>query len=40
MDITLRIIPGTDHIYHVLTENQTDVNFVIGLTANWFADKL
>lgn len=40
MDITLRIIPGADHIYHVLTEDQTDANFVIDLTAGWFADKL
>ncbi len=40
MDITLRIVPGADHIYNVLTPNQADAELVIGLTANWFPEKL
>jgi dienelactone hydrolase len=40
MDATLRIIPGADHIYLVLTPDQTLANLVINLTAKWFAAKL
>ncbi len=40
MDATLRIIEGADHIYLVLTPDQTLANKVILLTAKWFATKL
>ena len=39
-DVTLRIIPGADHIYLVLTPDQTLANGVIKLTADWFKAKL
>ena len=39
-DVTLEIIEGADHIYHVLTEDQTLANHAINLTADWFAVKL
>jgi dienelactone hydrolase len=39
-DATLQIIPGADHIYHVLTPDQTFAEHVMLLTAEWFADKL
>jgi dienelactone hydrolase len=39
-DETLRIIEGADHIYHVLTPDQTLAELVIELTADWFADRL
>lgn len=39
-DATLRILPGADHIYHVLTPDQTLAEQVMLLTADWFADKL
>ncbi len=39
-DVTLEIIEGADHIYHVLTEDQTLADQAIGLTADWFAEKL
>jgi uncharacterized protein len=39
-DVTLRIIPGADHIYLVLTPDQTLANGVIKLTADWFKSKL
>jgi len=39
-DITLRIIPGADHIYRVLDDDQTLANECIQLTADWFAQKL
>ena len=34
------IIPGGDHIYGVLTEDQTMANRVIQKTADWFAETL
>lgn len=40
LDATLRIIPGADHIYLVLTDDQTLANLCITLTARWFRDKL
>lgn len=40
LDATLRILPGADHIYHVLTPDQTLAEQVMLLTAHWFADKL
>jgi hypothetical protein len=39
-DVTLEIIEGADHIYHVLTEDQTLADQAIGLTADWFAKTL
>jgi dienelactone hydrolase len=39
-DVTLDIIEGADHIYHVLTEDQTLADEAIGTTADWFAAKL
>ena len=39
-DVTLEIIEGADHIYHVLTEDSTLADQAIGLTADWFAEKL
>lgn len=40
LDATLRILPGADHIYHVLTPDQTLAEQVMELTADWFSDKL
>jgi dienelactone hydrolase len=40
LDATLRIIPGADHIYLVLTPDQTLATLCINLTAKWFAAKL
>lgn len=40
LDATLRILPGADHIYHVLGSDQTLAERVMLLTAEWFADKL
>jgi pimeloyl-ACP methyl ester carboxylesterase len=34
------IIPGADHIYEVLSKDQTDANHVITITAEWFAKTL
>jgi len=34
------IIPGADHIYHVLTDDQTDAETVINATATRFAETL
>jgi hypothetical protein len=31
------MVPGGDHIYAVLTEDQTMANSVIETTADWFA---
>jgi dienelactone hydrolase len=39
-DETLRIIEGADHIYHVLTPDQTLAEAAIAVTADWFADRL
>lgn len=39
-DETLQIIEGADHIYHVLTPDQTLAELAIELTADWFADRL
>lgn len=40
LDATLRILPGADHIYLVLTPDQTLANECITLTADWYAEKL
>ena len=34
------IIPGADHIYEVLTNDQSDADHVISITAEWFAKTL
>jgi len=34
------IVPGADHIYEVLTNDQADADRVIGLTAEWLAKTL
>lgn len=39
-DETLRIIEGADHIYHVLTPDQTLAEAAITITADWIADRL
>jgi dipeptidyl aminopeptidase/acylaminoacyl peptidase len=39
-DVTLRLIPGADHIYRVLDDDQALANTCIKLTAEWFAGKL
>jgi dienelactone hydrolase len=39
-DVTLDIVDGADHIYLVLTEDQTLADEVIATTADWFAQKL
>ena len=39
-DTTLRIIQGADHIYHVLTPDQSFAERVMSLTARWFASRL
>jgi pimeloyl-ACP methyl ester carboxylesterase len=33
-------IPGADHIYEVLTNNQSDAEHVISITADWFGKTL
>jgi dienelactone hydrolase len=40
LDATLRILPGADHIYLVLTPDQTLANECITLTTDWYAQKL
>jgi alpha-beta hydrolase superfamily lysophospholipase len=40
LDATLRILPGADHIYLVLTPDQTLANQCITITAEWWAEKL
>jgi uncharacterized protein len=40
LDATLRILPGADHIYLVLTPDQTLANQCITITADWYAEKL
>lgn len=39
-DESLRIIEGADHIYHVLTPDQTLAEAAINITAEWFGDRL
>jgi hypothetical protein len=34
------IIPGADHIYEVLANDQTDADHVITITAEWLAKTL
>lgn len=40
LDATLQILEGADHIYLVLTPDQTLAEKVMLMTAEWFADKL
>lgn len=40
LDFTMRILEGADHIYHVLTPDQTLAEMVLKLTGEWFAEKL
>jgi uncharacterized protein len=37
-DETFHAIPGADHIYHVLTPDQTQAEDVLNTTAAWFAE--
>jgi dienelactone hydrolase len=39
-DATLRIIPGADHIFNVLTPDQTNAKTVLKLTTAWFVEKV
>ena len=39
-DETLRVIEGADHIYNVLTADQTLARAAIMITADWFDDRL
>jgi uncharacterized protein len=39
-DETLHVIPGADHIYHVLDQDQTMAEDAINTTAAWFASHL
>jgi alpha/beta superfamily hydrolase len=40
LDVSLRIIPGADHIYHILDKDQTLANRCISITVAWWAQKL
>ncbi|WP_324718219.1 alpha/beta fold hydrolase [Carboxydochorda subterranea] len=40
LDVTLRIIPGADHIFNVLTPDQGPSDEVIELTTRWMLDRL
>jgi dienelactone hydrolase len=39
-DETLHVVPGADHIYHVLDADQTQAEDVMNTTAGWFSQKL
>jgi hypothetical protein len=39
-DVTLEMIEGADHIYHVLGEDQALADEVISTTADWYAAEL
>lgn len=39
-DITLRTLPGADHIFNVLTDDQSDAEQVIELTLDWVDERL
>lgn len=39
-DETLHVVPGADHIYHVLDADQTQAEDVLNTTATWFSQKL
>ena len=39
-DVTLRVFPESDHIFNVLTDDETDSEAVLDLTADWLASRL
>lgn len=39
-DVVLHIVAGADHIYNVLTDDQTNAETVIETTAQWLVQKL
>jgi uncharacterized protein len=39
-DETLHVVPGADHIYHVLDADQTQAEDAMNATAAWFSQKL
>lgn len=39
-DITLRIVPGADHIFNVLTSDPSDSELVLDITTAWLGEKL
>ena len=39
-DEALHVVPGADHIYHVLDPDQTQAEDVMNTTAAWFSQKL
>lgn len=39
-DATMIIVPDADHIFNVLTDDQTDAEYVIDTTAKWISEKL
>jgi hypothetical protein len=39
-DVTLEIVEGADHVYHVFGAGQAFAEQAIGTTADWFAAKL
>jgi dienelactone hydrolase len=39
-DISLRVLPGADHIFNVLTDNQEDAEHVIDVTVEWADEHL
>jgi dienelactone hydrolase len=40
LDETLHVVPGADHIYHVLTDDQTQAEDVLDTTSAWFGATL
>lgn len=40
LDVTLRILPESDHIFNVLSGDTTDSETVLQLTADWLDEKL
>ncbi len=40
LDATLRVIVGADHIYNVLTGDQSQAEELLQITADWYAEKL
>lgn len=39
-DATMLIVPGADHIFNVLGDDQDDAELVIGTTVKWLGEKL
>ena len=40
LDVTMRILPESDHIFNVLTDDLTDSQTVLDLTTNWLDERL